>query len=87
MLAVAIGEPDASLVTYPERMKDPATNRGVGVWLRDERGRRGRMCCRWWRTGLAAVRGAGAVSICGAGEADGRSRSRGARCLQQVRTA
>ncbi len=37
--AVAIGEPDASLVTYLERMKDPATGQVVsGVWLRDERG-------------------------------------------------
>ncbi len=37
--AVAIGEPDASLVTYLERMKDPAIAQVVlGVWLRDERG-------------------------------------------------
>jgi anaerobic magnesium-protoporphyrin IX monomethyl ester cyclase len=37
--AVAIGEPDASLITYFERMKDPAINQIVqGVWLRDERG-------------------------------------------------
>jgi len=37
--AVAIGEPDASLVTYFERMKDPAAGQVVsGVWLRDERG-------------------------------------------------
>ncbi len=37
--AVAIGEPDASLVTYFERMKDPAVGQVVsGVWLRDERG-------------------------------------------------
>ena len=37
--AVAIGEPDASLVTYFERMKDPAVGQIVsGVWLRDERG-------------------------------------------------
>ena len=37
--AVAIGEPDASLVTYFERMKDPAINQVVqGVWLRDEQG-------------------------------------------------
>lgn len=37
--AVAIGEPDASLVTYFERIKDPAVNQVVlGVWLRDERG-------------------------------------------------
>lgn len=37
--AVAIGEPDASLVTYLERIKDPAINQVVsGVWLRDERG-------------------------------------------------
>lgn len=37
--AVAIGEPDASLVTYLERLKDPAINQVVsGVWLRDERG-------------------------------------------------
>ncbi|MCG3127550.1 MAG: hypothetical protein CHACPFDD_02412 [Phycisphaerae bacterium] len=37
--AVAIGEPDASLVTYLERMKDPAVGQVVsGVWLRDEQG-------------------------------------------------
>ncbi len=37
--AVAVGEPDASLVTYFERMKDPAAGQIVsGVWLRDERG-------------------------------------------------
>ncbi len=37
--AVAIGEPDASLATYLERMKDPAVGQVVsGVWLRDERG-------------------------------------------------
>jgi radical SAM superfamily enzyme YgiQ (UPF0313 family) len=37
--AIAIGEPDASLVTYLERMKDPATGQVVsGVWLRDEHG-------------------------------------------------
>lgn len=37
--AVAIGEPDASLVTYLERLKDPATAQAVrGVWLRDEAG-------------------------------------------------
>jgi radical SAM superfamily enzyme YgiQ (UPF0313 family) len=37
--AVAIGEPDASLVTYLERAKDPAVGQVVsGVWLRDERG-------------------------------------------------
>jgi len=37
--AAAIGEPDASLVTYFERMKDPAINQVVqGVWLRDEQG-------------------------------------------------
>ena len=37
--AAAIGEPDASLVTYLERMKDPAAGQVVsGVWLRDERG-------------------------------------------------
>lgn len=37
--ACAIGEPDASLVTYLERIKDP-TLTGVtsGVWMRDERG-------------------------------------------------
>lgn len=37
--AVAIGEPDASLVTYLERVRDPAVRQVVhGVWLRDERG-------------------------------------------------
>ena len=37
--AAAIGEPDASLVTYFERMKDPAIGQVVqGVWLRDEHG-------------------------------------------------
>lgn len=37
--AVAIGELDASLVTYLERLKDPAVGQIVqGVWLRDERG-------------------------------------------------
>jgi radical SAM superfamily enzyme YgiQ (UPF0313 family) len=37
--AAAVGEPDASLVTYFERMKDPAAAQVVlGVWLRDERG-------------------------------------------------
>lgn len=37
--AVAIGEPDASLVTYLERLKDPAGAQAVrGVWLRDEAG-------------------------------------------------
>jgi radical SAM superfamily enzyme YgiQ (UPF0313 family) len=37
--AVAIGEPDASLVTYLERRKDPAIGQVVsGVWLRDEQG-------------------------------------------------
>lgn len=37
--AAAIGEPDASLVTYFERMKDPAISQVVqGVWLRDEQG-------------------------------------------------
>lgn len=37
--AAAIGEPDASLVTYLERLKDPAINQVVqGVWLRDESG-------------------------------------------------
>lgn len=37
--AVAIGEPDASLVTYFERIKDPAAGQVVlGVWLRDEKG-------------------------------------------------
>jgi radical SAM superfamily enzyme YgiQ (UPF0313 family) len=37
--AVAVGELDASLATYLERMKDPAVGQVVsGVWLRDERG-------------------------------------------------
>lgn len=37
--AVAIGEPDASLVTYLERLQDPTTAQVVsGVWLRDEQG-------------------------------------------------
>jgi len=37
--AAAIGEPDASLMTYFERIKDPAIGQVVqGVWLRDERG-------------------------------------------------
>lgn len=37
--AAAIGESDASLVTYLERMKDPAVGQVVsGVWLRDEQG-------------------------------------------------
>lgn len=37
--AVAIGEPDASLVTYLERLGDPAIGQIVqGIWLRDERG-------------------------------------------------
>ncbi|MBI5866210.1 MAG: hypothetical protein HZB38_17205 [Planctomycetes bacterium] len=37
--AAAIGEPDASLVTYLERVKDPAVGQVVyGVWLRDESG-------------------------------------------------
>ncbi len=37
--AAALGEPDASLVTYLERMKDPAIRQVVqGIWLRDERG-------------------------------------------------
>src|SRR5262249_5982047 len=37
--AAAVGEPDASLVTYLERGKDPALGQVVqGVWLRDERG-------------------------------------------------
>lgn len=39
VVAVAIGEPDATLVTYLERLKDPAVGQVVsGVWLRDERG-------------------------------------------------
>jgi len=37
--AIAIGEFDASLVTYLERLKDPAVGQIVqGIWLRDERG-------------------------------------------------
>lgn len=37
--AVAIGEPDATLATYLERLKDPAVGQVVsGVWLRDEKG-------------------------------------------------
>lgn len=37
--AIAVGEPDASLVTYLERMKDPTVGQVVsGVWLRDEKG-------------------------------------------------
>lgn len=37
--AAAIGEGDATLVTYLERMKDPAIGQVVrGIWLRDERG-------------------------------------------------
>jgi radical SAM superfamily enzyme YgiQ (UPF0313 family) len=37
--AVAVGEPDASLVTYLERSRDPAVGQVVqGVWTRDERG-------------------------------------------------
>ena len=37
--AVALGEPDATFVTYLERIKDPAAGQVVhGVWLRDERG-------------------------------------------------
>ncbi len=37
--AAALGEPDASLVTYLERIKDPAAGHVVsGVWLRDEKG-------------------------------------------------
>ncbi|MFN0136050.1 MAG: B12-binding domain-containing radical SAM protein [Phycisphaerae bacterium] len=37
--AAAIGEPDASLVTYFERVRDPAVGQVVrGVWLRDEKG-------------------------------------------------
>ncbi|MFH1747833.1 MAG: radical SAM protein [Planctomycetota bacterium] len=37
--AAAIGEPDASLVTYFERIKDPAIGQVVsGIWLRDESG-------------------------------------------------
>lgn len=37
--AVAVGEPDATLVTYLERLKDPVSGQLVsGVWLRDEGG-------------------------------------------------
>ncbi|MBL8878286.1 MAG: radical SAM protein [Phycisphaerales bacterium] len=37
--AVAIGEPDATLVTYLERVKDPISGAVTpGVWLRDEQG-------------------------------------------------
>lgn len=37
--AAALGEPDATLITYFERMKDPAVRQVVqGIWLRDERG-------------------------------------------------
>lgn len=37
--AVAIGEPDATLVTYLERANDPISSTVTpGVWLRDERG-------------------------------------------------
>jgi radical SAM superfamily enzyme YgiQ (UPF0313 family) len=37
--AAALGEPDASLVTYLERIKDPTVGQVVsGVWARDERG-------------------------------------------------
>lgn len=36
--AVAIGEPDATLVTYLERLTDPAAAPVSGVWVRDERG-------------------------------------------------
>ncbi len=37
--AVAVGEPDASLVTYLERLRDPAVGQVVlGVWVRDEHG-------------------------------------------------
>ncbi len=37
--AAALGEPDASLVTYLERVKDPTVGQTVlGVWMRDERG-------------------------------------------------
>lgn len=39
VVAAALGEPDASLITYFERLKDPAVGQIVrGVWLRDERG-------------------------------------------------
>jgi anaerobic magnesium-protoporphyrin IX monomethyl ester cyclase len=37
--AAALGEPDASLVTYLERIKDPTIGQVVsGVWMRDEAG-------------------------------------------------
>lgn len=37
--AVALGEPDATLVTYLERVKDPISGAVTpGVWLRDEKG-------------------------------------------------
>lgn len=37
--AAAVGEPDASLVTYLERIQDPDLRQIVqGVWIRDERG-------------------------------------------------
>lgn len=37
--AAAVGESDAAIVTYLERIKDPAVGQVVqGVWLRDERG-------------------------------------------------
>ena len=37
--AAALGEPDATLITYFERMKDPAVRQVVqGIWLRDEQG-------------------------------------------------
>lgn len=37
--AVAVGEPDATLVTYLERLKDPVSAQLVsGVWVRDEAG-------------------------------------------------
>jgi len=37
--AAAIGEPDASLITYLERIQDPVAGQVVpGVWLRDEQG-------------------------------------------------
>ena len=37
--AAAVGEPDATLITYFERMKDPAVRQIVqGIWLRDEQG-------------------------------------------------
>ncbi len=41
VVSVAVGEPDASLVTYFERLKDPAVGQTVlGVWMRDEAGSR-----------------------------------------------